>query len=127
GEEDGVVAPLADGAREHVDAWLRERRLERRVVGDEAPRRAERPRAGRERANARAADDARDVRVAERGGLREHAEGAFLELVAVVLEEDEDGHQRSFRSRRNSRIRSAAVPSSWIRTESPRGGGSETA
>jgi hypothetical protein len=63
---------------------------------------------------------------AERSRLRENAERALLQLALVVLEEDEDA-QRTFRSCRNSTIRSAAFPSSSSLSVSPRAGGAASA
>src|SRR6185312_11930145 len=78
-----------------------------------------------ERRDGGADDHARDV-LPERHGLGQHAQRMLLQLALVVLEEDEDRHQTSFFSVRNSRIACAALPSSSIRRESPRGGGSES-
>jgi hypothetical protein len=58
------------------------------VVGDVDLRGAVRSRTGRDLLRARPDDDS--DRVAERGRLREDAEPALLERVAVMLEEDEE-------------------------------------
>src|SRR5439155_17979245 len=68
-----------------------------------------------------AGDDGVDA--AERGGLREHAERALLQITAVVLEKDERRHQMSLFSARKSTIACAALPSSSIFRASPRAGG----
>ena len=123
GEQHGVVAALFDHFREDVDARLRERRLEDRVVGDPDLRGAGGLRG--EIAHARAGDH--PGRLTERGRLGQDAERAFLELAVVVLEEDQRRHQTSFFSTRKSRICWAAVPSSSILRLSPRGGGAPSA
>ena len=127
GEEDGVVAAVLDDLREHVDARLRQRLLDLAVLADPDLRGAELPGLGRERLRALAGDHGRDVAVAERRRLREHAERALLQLVAVVLEEDERRHQTSLFSARKSTIACAALPSSSILRASPRAGGSPSA
>jgi hypothetical protein len=48
---------------------------------------------GRERAHVRAEEHARDIGIAERGSLREHAERALLQLALVMLEKDENAHR----------------------------------
>ena len=89
GEEHGLDSLLPDELRDRVDARLRERRLELRVVGDVDRRGAVRGRLVGETVEARADDHARDVARAQRRCLRENRERALLELAAVVLEEDE--------------------------------------
>ena len=79
---------LADELREHVHARLRERRLEPGVVRDEDGGGAEPPGPGRERLDARAGHDRRDL-AAQLRRLGEHGERRLQQLVAVVLEEDE--------------------------------------
>src|SRR5581483_2075517 len=120
GREEHVVEGLgANEPGEHVHPRLRQRRLQARIIRDE-----DASGAGGLRGRALdrgAADDARDL-AAELRRLREHAERALRQLVAVVLEEDERLHS-SRRSCRNATICSGALPSSSIRRESPRGGG----
>jgi hypothetical protein len=125
GEDDGVESLLLDQPREHVDARLRQRRLERGVVGNEDAARAEASRLLRKLGDAGARDHARHL-AAELRRLAENAERILLQLVAVVLEEDQRLHS-AFRSARNSTICSAAEPSSSIVRVSPRGGGGLTA
>ena len=92
-EEDRLDSVLVDELRDRVDARLRQRRREPLVVGDVDRRGAVLRRPVRRASDdARADDDARDVARAELRGLREHGERALLELVAVMLEEDEDAH-----------------------------------
>src|SRR4051794_19659000 len=126
-EQDGFVAVLLHDLREHVDARLRECLLELFCLGDENLPGAELARFARERLRVLADDDGGDVCVAEGGRLREDAERALLELVAVLLEEDEDARTRRF-STRKSRIAWALSPpeSSTLRA-SPRDGGSLSA
>src|SRR5262249_32121688 len=74
------------------------------------------------RADARADDHTGHL--ADGSGLREHRKRSLLDLPFVMLEEDERlRHQTSLFSARNSTIVSAALPSSSIRRDSPRGGG----
>ena len=125
GEEHRVEALVRDEPRESVDAWLRQRRPEARVVAHVHDRRAVLACLEGHVTNVRAQDGAGDLS-SERGRLREHAEGALLQLSLVVLEEDQRLHSRRF-SARKSTMRSAALPSSSIFCESPRAGGALSA
>src|SRR5262249_56879401 len=107
-EEAGVETLLLDEPGEDVGARLRQRRLERQIVGGVDVRRPETAGRGSEVGDARSDDRARDL-AAERRGLREHAERVLDEVAAVVLEEDEGLHT-SFRSARNATILSGALP-----------------
>ena len=106
-------------AGEHVDARLRQRRLEPRVVGDE---RRCRPPASRERADARAGDDAGRLAVELPRAWARTPSDAFVSAPSWCSRKT-----RSFTaaaSRRGSRRsprRSSAPPS--MRRLSPRGGG----
>src|SRR5262249_23706696 len=115
----------ADQVRGHVHSRVWERLLERRILGDIDLARAVAAGLLGEGFDARARDQRRDL-ATELDGLAENAEGVLLQLAVVVLEEDERAHS-AFRSRRNSTTFSAPVPSSSIRTVSPRGGGSSRA
>src|SRR5262249_25019301 len=125
GEEHGGAALLLHEPREPVQARLRRRRLERVVL--EHINGACSVLAGfvRQRADFAAHEHGGDV-VAECGRLAEHAERALLQLVAVVLEEDEDAHTKRF-SVRKSTISCAALPPPSILGASPRDGGSLSA
>ena len=124
-EQHGVDPLVADELREHVDARLRQRGFELRVVRDVDLRGAVRARAVRKPAHVRADHDSRDV-AAERRGLRQDAERRLEQLVAVVLEKDERAHTSRFSARKSSTA-CAALPSSSTLRESPRAGGSFSA
>ena len=115
---------LADQLREHVDARLRQRRLELRVVRDvdlaaptsglrrRAPARPSRARRRRRRRRAKRPCRARRARL--------------LQLALVVLEEDQRASQELLlREEVDDLLRRA--PSSSILRASPRGGGSPSA
>src|SRR4029077_12422953 len=126
-EEDRVDSLVSNELCDHVDARLRQRRLELRVVCDVDLRRADRPGGLADRAHTRSDHDSGDVAGAESRGLREHTERALQKLVAVVLEKDKRVHTSRF-SARKSKIACAALPSSsTIFVESPRAGGSLSA
>ena len=126
GEEDRLDSVLVDELRDRVDARLWQRRGETLVVGDVDRRRAVLPGLCGDAGDARPDDDAGDVSPPSCAAFESTRERALLKLVVVVLEEDEDAHSSRF-SARNSRICSAALPSSSIVRVSPRGGGSESA
>ena len=96
-EEDVLDPVVANDLRERVDARLRERRLERGVVGDVDLGGAVPACLLRKRGDARAED--RGVRLAELRRLAEHAEAALLQLALVVLEEDQRAHSSRFSCR----------------------------
>ncbi len=100
----------ADELRDRVDARLRQRRLELRVVGDVDRCGAVRGRLLGEAVDAGADDHAGDV-AAQRGRLREDGERPLLELAAVMLEEDERAHldQPLLGEERDDLLRAAAV------------------
>ena len=79
-EEHGVEALVAHELREHVHPRLRQRRLERRIVGDVDGRRT--GGLGGGAADTRAGDDSADL-AAELDGLGEHAERALRQLGAT--------------------------------------------
>ena len=90
-EEDGVEALPLHEPGEHVDARLRERRGERRIVGGVGPRGAVAAGLRGELRDPGAGHDRGHV-PAELRCLREDAERALDELALVVFEEDERGH-----------------------------------
>src|SRR5579862_2143115 len=120
GKEHGVVVRCELG--DDVDARLRQRRLERGVVGDVHRLRAVLAEIDRRHAAA----DEHGVGVAERRRLRQHAERALLRCAVVMLDEDENAHTRRF-SARKSTIACAASPSPSILRASPRAGGAPSA
>jgi hypothetical protein len=87
-------SPSAGQLREHVDPGLRERLLERRVVGNEDARCAVLAEHVGHPFDSGAEHDRDDV-VAELRRLAEHSERAFDGLTLVMLDVDQGRHQRS--------------------------------
>src|SRR5918995_59726 len=125
-EEDRVDLLVGDELGDRVDARLRQRRFQPRIVRDVARGRTVLPRLLGQPVEAGADDHARDVAVEARS-LREDRQRALLQLAVVMLEEDEGADQSSLFSARKATICSAALPSSSILRVSPRGGGSFSA
>ena len=126
-EQDRLDAVLFDELRDRVHARLRQRRREhaRRRRRTPSRRRASRP-APPARETPEPTSTPATSPAPSCAAFESTRERALLDLVAVMLEEDEDAHRSRF-SARNSRICSAALPSSSIVRVSPRGGGSESA
>ena len=113
-----------DELREHVDARLRQRRLERRVVGDVDLGRAERSRLRRERRCTPEPSTTPATSPPSCAAFESTPSDALVQLALVVLEEDEGAHSELPLGEEVDDLLGGAMPSSSILRVSPRGGGS---